>query len=94
MGDLLLSDDETQKPKSNIALTSTATPTNVTSRTTDNKDSIKDKSSLMDSLFGNNKNPSSKSDEKVMTQNPSNPLGGGTNERKMNETERYVTTVT
>ena len=97
LGDLLLSDDEIPKPKSNKTLT-TGVSTNVTSRPTDNKDPIKDKSSLMDSLFGNH-NSSSKSDEKLTTQNPSKPLGGsssvvGTKEMKKNEIERYVTSVT
>ena len=99
LGDLLLSsDEENQKPKSNKALNSAAAPTtNGLSRTTDNKDSIKDKSLVMDSRFGNNKTTSSKSDGNVMTQNHSKPLGKdgvvGTQELKNRETERYRITL-
>ena len=92
LGDLLLSDDETQKPKAkDKPLTTSAT--NVTSRT-DQKSSTKEKSSLMDDLFGNTA-ASSKSDAKIMMA-PSKPLSGlggglaGSADAKINESERYM----
>ena len=92
MGDLLLSDDEGQKPKAkDKSLITNAT--NVTSRT-GLKNSSKEKSSLMDDLFGNTE-ASSKSDAKIMMA-PSKPLSdagggqGGSIEAKMNESERYM----
>ena len=92
MGDLLLSDDESQKPKAkDKPLTTSAT--NVTSRT-DQKSTWKEKPSLMDDLFGNTAT-SSKSDTKMMTA-PSKPLSGlggglgGSTNAKMNESERYM----
>ena len=94
LGDLLLSDDENQKPKAkDKPLTTSAT--NVTSRT-DQKNSAKGKPSLMDDLLGNTA-ASSKSDTKIMMA-PSKPLSGlgeglaGSANAKVNESERYINT--
>ena len=84
LGDLL-SDDEIQKPKGNKPLTTSAT--NPISRP--HEESIKEKSALMESLFGNN---ASKIDTKI-AMSPSKPLGGGSNDVKKNETERYFTNI-
>ena len=92
LGDLLLSDDESQKPKAkDKPLTTSAT--NVTSRT-DQKSTWKEKPSLMDDLFGNTAS-SSKSDAKMMTASskPLSGLGGGlagSADAKINESERYM----
>ena len=92
LGDLLLSDDENQKPKTkDKPLTTSAT--NVTSRT-DQKSAMKEKSSFMDDLFGNT-GSSSKSDSKITipSSKPLSGLGGGIGtsaDAKMNEGERYM----
>ena len=92
LGDLLLSDDESQKPKSkDKPLTTSAT--NVTSRT-DQKSATKEKSSFMDDLFGNN-GSSSKSDAKITIPSSKTLSGlggglGGSTDAKMNESERYM----
>ena len=95
MGDLLLSDDENQKPKTkDKPLTTSAT--NVTSRT-DQKSAMKEKSSFMDDLFGNT-GSSSKSDAKITipSSKPLSGLGGGIGtsaDAKMNEGERYMSQI-